>query len=127
MATKWLGAVPGLAVVLGLVVGCGAGGSSDVDLTSGDAAAGQRAFGTYCAACHGEGGGGTPSGPPLVGPEARDLTAQQIVDAVREGADTDQWAGSAMPALPAVSDEELADVVAHVRQLRGEPLDASSP
>lgn len=106
--------------MLGLVAaGCGAGGSADIDLTTGDAVAGQRAYGTHCAACHGEGGIGTPSGPPLVGPEARDLTAQQIVDAVREGADTDQWAGSAMPALPAVSDEELADIVAHVRQLRG--------
>lgn len=115
------------SVLLGalLLVGCGSGG--EVDLTAGDAAAGQQAFGAHCVACHGAEGEGTPSGPSLAGPGARQLTAEQIVTAVREGASTDDWAGPPMPALPAASDEDLADIVAYLRQLRGDSPSPSSP
>lgn len=117
----------GLVVaVLALASACG-GGGGEVDLSAGDPVAGQTAFGTHCVACHGPEGEGSSSGPPLVGPEARDITDQQVVDAVRDGVATDQWAGSPMPALPAVSGEDLADIVAHLRLLRGDPEGVPAP
>lgn len=82
-----------------------------------DSEVGARSYETHCASCHGaEGMGDGPAGPAL---GATDLTSAQVAaltdaeihDRVRNG-------GQKMPAIPAVTDEQLTEVIRHVRSLR---------
>ncbi len=74
---------------------------------TGDAVAGAEVFSDYCASCHAADGSGE-FGPSLQGTGKSD---EEIVDFVLNGE-------SAMPPLgDDLTDQEIADVLAHVRTL----------
>lgn len=110
-----------LAMVVALgtfMVGCG--GQSQVPTPTADVRAGQRAYETTCAACHGPAGRGTAQGPPFVDriydPSHHADAAFAI--AVRQGVPAHHWSFGDMPPQPDVSATELAEIVAYVRALQ---------
>lgn len=111
-------------VALSALAGCG---SSD-DSTSGDplangsASRGQETFANNCAQCHGTDLGGTDQGPPLIheyyvpshhGDEA-------FLMAVQRGVQPHHWDFGPMPPVSGLSEDDVADVVAFVRQQQRE-------
>lgn len=89
---------------------------------SGKAATGQRAFAAFCASCHGENGGGTDEGPPLIhrvyepshhGDAAFFLAAQNGVRA-------HHWKFGDMPPVEGVTRAEVETIVAFVRAVQRE-------
>ncbi|MEO8084045.1 MAG: cytochrome c, partial [Ardenticatenales bacterium] len=82
-----------------------------------------------CAACHGPDGKGVPSlGKNLVTSTfAKDMTDAELVAFLKVGRDTSDplnTTGVAMPPKggnPALTDGDLMDIVAYVRQLEGAP------
>ena len=103
---KW-SAVVGFGLCFFVLAACDEGSASEE---------GARAYETHCASCHGVSGQGDgPAGPALgasdlTGPEVAALTDAEIRDRVRNG-------GQKMPPMPAMSDEQLTEVVLHVRGL----------
>ncbi len=86
-------------------------------------AAGQRGalqFAENCAACHGEAGVGSDSGPPLVHRiyEPSHHGDISFLYAVRRGVRQHHWRFGNMPPQPQIDDGELADIVAYVRALQ---------
>lgn len=90
-----------------------------------DAAAGKTMFGQTCAACHGPDAKGLPGlGKDLTTSQfAKGLSDTALVDFVKKGRDTSDPAnttGVAMPPKggnPALSDDDIASIVAYVRTL----------
>lgn len=111
------------AFVVGLVfavaVAC-AGGDEARDGV--DLARGEQVFAANCAACHGERGTGTTSGPPLVHEiyEPGHHPDQSFVRAIREGVPAHHWDFGPMPAISGLNDQEIEDVIAYVRELQRE-------
>ena len=101
-----------------LMIGCG--GQSQAPPPAVDVAAGQRAYDTTCAACHGPAGRGTAQGPAFVDriykPSHHADAAFAI--AVRQGVAAHHWSFGDMPPQPDVSATELAEIVAYVRALQ---------
>lgn len=101
-----------------LLVAC-AGPGAPAD-TAVDAARGRDLFAANCAACHGAEGLGTASGPPLVHefyvPSHHGDEAFQV--AAARGVQPHHWDFGPMPAIPALSRADVADIVAHVRDLQ---------
>ncbi len=95
-----------------------------VDVTvpelSPEALEGQAAFETYCAQCHGYAAGGTGKGPPLVHPYyvSSHHGDMAFVMAVRYGSRAHHWDFGDMDPVPGVTDEELAAIIAFVRELQ---------
>ncbi|MCW5636679.1 MAG: cytochrome c [Rubrivivax sp.] len=91
-----------------------------VPALSPQAVAGRHAFDANCALCHGERGAGTGQGPPLV----HDIynpghhADESFLRAVRQGVPQHHWPFGDMPALPQVSDAQIADIVRYVRELQ---------
>jgi mono/diheme cytochrome c family protein len=87
-------------------------------LAGGDAARGGELFAATCASCHGTDLQGTGTGPPLIHeyyvPSHHPDAA--ILMAVQRGVQPHHWDFGAMPPVPALSVEEVADIVAYVRQ-----------
>jgi len=97
-----------------------AGGGEPIDLGSGDPVAGAALYTKDCSACHGDKGGGTDFGPPLVDEIYRpghhaDIT---FLLAVNSGVRPHHWGFGPMPAIPGLSDTDVADIVAYVRDLQ---------
>lgn len=98
------------------------------DAAAGDAAKGKAKF-AACAACHGPDGKGVPNlGKNLVTSEfAKDKTDEELVTFLKVGRDTSDplnTTGVAMPPKggnPALTDADLLDIVAYVRELEGKP------
>lgn len=98
------------------------------DAPAGDAAKGKKNF-AACAACHGPDGKGVPSlGKNLVTSEfAKGKTDEELVAFLKVGRDTSDplnTTGVAMPPKggnPALTDADLMDIVAYVRELEGKP------
>lgn len=98
------------------------------DAPMGDAAKGKANF-AACAACHGPDGKGVPSlGKNLVTSTfAKDMTDAELVAFLKVGRDTSDplnTTGVAMPPKggnPALTDGDLMDIVAYVRQLEAAP------
>lgn len=130
-----------LLAIIGLVAllaaACG-GGDDDTGSGAGDDAAGttvaasaasaadgQALFDATCTACHGEGGVGIEGlGLPLIGNEfVAGLDDAALIDFIkvgRDAADAANTTGVAMPAKggnPALSDADLASIVAYLRTL----------
>lgn len=107
-----------LAASTVLLGGCG----DDTEVIRGDPVAGAVSFERYCASCHGDLGQGiAEAGPPLVDPMYTEAvySDELLVAAVRRGATSDAWDFPIMPAVPGLSDGELGDVLAFVRQIQG--------
>jgi cytochrome c oxidase cbb3-type subunit 3 len=100
--------------------------------TTGDAARGEIAFGTYCASCHGSKGGGTAKGSAISNDSFLALVSDQGLRTIaitgRPELGAPDWRGNA-PGRP-MSDEEITDVVAWLASRRvqspGQPYSASN-
>jgi len=100
--------------------------------TTGDAARGEIAFGTYCASCHGSEGRGTPKGSAITNDSFLALVSDQglrtIVIAGRPELGAPDWRGN-VPGRP-MTDQEITDVVAWLAarraQIPGQPYSAMS-
>jgi mono/diheme cytochrome c family protein len=94
--------------------------------THGDATHGQQVYTTTCSPCHGTGGKGDGPAAATLNPKPADHTNKDLI-----GARTDQDLANiikmgggvvgkpTMPASPQLSETDVADVVAFLRQLSG--------
>lgn len=83
-----------------------------------DAQRGRQAFQADCAACHGMEAGGTDHGPPLIDPIYRPGHHADLAFyfAVRNGVQPHHWHFGPMPPVKGVDPEQVADIIAWVRQ-----------
>jgi cytochrome c oxidase cbb3-type subunit 3 len=110
----------------------GANPPSYASRTTGDAARGNLAFGTYCASCHGTEGKGTAKGSAITNDSFLALVSDQelrtIVITGRPELGAPDWLEN-VPGEP-MSDQEITDVVAWLASRRvqspGQPYSASS-
>lgn len=110
-----------LAAVLVLVMaGCGGGGGGPPATGPGDPTRGAEVYAASCLACHGPNAAGNAAGPPLVDPIYRPghHADGAFLVAVRAGVRQHHWDFGPMPALPGVTDQDVADVTAYVRELQ---------
>lgn len=125
-----------LLVVLALAA-CGGGGSSGdggetvaeapqaTATSAGDAAAGKAQFDTVCIACHGPGGVGVEGlGKPFTTSEfLLSVNDQELLEFIKTGrpiSHPDNTTGVDMPPKggnPALTDEQLMDIIAYIRTL----------
>ena len=78
---------------------------SQIDLPDGDPAKGEDMFTQSCSGCHGADGTGGYGGPYMLG-----MPDDHIADYI--------WNGKGnMPAFPDYSDQDVADIIAHIREL----------
>lgn len=111
-----------LAVPL-LLTGCGGGQSAtDGGSRRGDAAAGAALFQNHCAQCHGDLAQGTTTGPPFLSDiyVPSHHSDESFQRAVAVGVQPHHWDFGPMPAIPGLSRADVADIIAHVRQLQAE-------
>jgi len=87
-----------------------------------DLARGEQLFDNNCAVCHGAQGTGTTVGPPLVHVvyEPGHHSDEAFRRAVAEGSPQHHWDYGDMPAVPGLSDAEVEDIIAYVRELQRE-------
>ena len=99
-----------LTLLLTYLLACGDGHDHDhdhdhFDLPTGDAEVGEPLFTQSCSGCHGADGTGGYGGPDLLG-----QTTDHIADYI--------WNGKGnMPAFPDYTDQDVADIIAHIRVL----------
>ena len=97
-----------LTLLITYLVACGDGHDHDhdhYDLPTGDAEAGEVLYTHSCSGCHGTDGAGGYGGPYLLG-QTTDHIAEYI------------WNGKGdMPAFPDYTDQDIADIIAHIRVL----------
>jgi mono/diheme cytochrome c family protein len=101
----------GVLVLLTLAVSAAIQSAASRSLPVGYAAPGEHAFADHCGGCHGWYAGGTESSPSLL---ESSFDADVIESSVREGRGT-------MPAVGGIEDQELADIIAFVRELHPVP------
>ena len=121
-----------------ILVGCGGGGSqdqgepaepagsSDQPSLEGDAVAGETLFQSTCSACHGPDGKGLPNlGKDFTGSEfVKGQSDDELVAFIKVGRPVSDPANTTnvdMPPKggnPALSDQDLIDVVAYIRTLQ---------
>lgn len=103
-----------------LLAACSAGTTAPPDLGGGDPSAGAAAYARHCAGCHGPEGEGAVAGPPLVDEiyAPGHHADEAFLLAVRSGVRAHHWRFGPMPAMPGVTDEEVADIIAYVRGLQ---------
>lgn len=129
----WLGLVLVALVASLLLAACGGGPDESEPAPPeaaaaapfGDAAKGKEIFNTTCLACHGEGGVGVQglgkdmtTSAFIAGLSDDDLLA--FIKQGRDPSSPDNTTGVAMPPKggnPAITDEQLKDVIAYVRTL----------
>lgn len=98
--------------------------SSSVSVTlpelSRSAKAGQGHFEANCAACHGESGGGTGQGPPLVHKiyESGHHSNGAFFLAVQRGVREHHWSFGNMPAQPQVTRGQAALILEFIREVQ---------
>ena len=110
--------VSGTLLLLVIAGGACADGGNDAE---GDAVArGEALFASNCVACHGEQGTGTTAGPPLVHEiyEPGHHPDASFQRAVQAGVPQHHWDFGPMPAMPGLSEEQVDDITAYVRQLQ---------
>ena len=88
----------------------------------GDAAAGEVAFNGTCAACHGPGAVGTDEGPTFLDPIYRPghHADGAFLAAVRLGVRQHHWRFGDMPPQGGLTDQDINNIAAYVRQLQNE-------
>lgn len=82
---------------------------------TGDSAAGKTVHDNTCAPCHGASGEGISGYSPALTDEFKDLSDEEIVSVIINGY------GADMPAQSALSDQDVADVLAYGRETYGSP------
>ncbi len=122
------------ALLLVLAAGCGGDGAADepaagtnAPTAAGDATHGGELYTATCATCHGPDARGLPNlGKDLVDSAYMDATSDTDLVAFlkvgRDAADPQNTTGVAMPPKggnPALTDVDLADIVAYLRELSG--------
>lgn len=110
-----------LVLLLALLAGCAPSASdppNPVLAGTGDVAAGQPLFAANCAQCHGVDADGTARGPSFLSDiyEPSHHGDGAFLIAVRNGVQPHHWDFGPMPALGGLSDDDVADIVAWVRQ-----------
>jgi mono/diheme cytochrome c family protein len=103
-----------------LAVSCG--GGDDTPKTAAErVAAGRETYQSVCASCHGADLGGTAAGPSMLEPVFAPATHPDAAfrDAVTKGVSPhghfEKTTWGAMPALPTLDDDDIANVTAYVR------------
>ena len=83
---------------------------------------GQQLFAENCAACHGAAADGTNMGPPLVHRlyEPGHHSDFSFQNAVKNGVISHHWEFGDMPPVAGLSQEEVAQIIAYVRDLQRE-------
>src|SRR5229473_6015053 len=82
-----------------------------------DSAASSATFRTKCAMCHGQDGGGSEVGKSMNVPDLRSSVVQKLPDAQLAQIISDGKGG--MPSFKnSLSEEQIRDLVAHIRSLR---------
>jgi cytochrome c len=110
-----------LFAVLVLTVFVAACGGADADAAP-DPERGEQLFAMNCAVCHGPAATGSMQGPPLVheiyepGHHPDELFAR----AVLEGVAPHHWDFGAMPRIGGLSEGDVEDITAYVRDLQRE-------
>lgn len=118
--------VPSLAVLL--LCGAVAFGQDRNRVTpspgaNADSAAAQQAFAANCAGCHGLDGKGGERAPDIVTrPNIRKLSDTQLFQVLQKGVPQ-----TSMPAFSHLGDDVLRSLVAHLRNLQGQPAAALLP
>ena len=81
---------------------------------------GERAFNANCSTCHGQNGAGTDKGPPLIHQiyNPGHHSDEAFYRAVARGSRQHHWPFGDMPPQPQVSRDEVAQIIAYVRQLQ---------
>lgn len=81
---------------------------------------GNIVFDANCQTCHGPSAIGTDQGPPLVHIvyEPNHHADYSFVQAVRRGVKQHHWTYGAMPSIPGLSDKDIENVIAYVRELQ---------
>lgn len=104
-------------VLAGAIAACGAAGST---AGPGDEVRGEAVYSASCIACHGPEAAGGATGPPLVDDVYRPghHADGAFLVAVRAGVPQHHWDFGRMPAVPGLSDQDIADVTAYVRALQ---------
>jgi disulfide bond formation protein DsbB len=123
--TKWHVLLSLLAVVAVLLAACGSSGPPPAPTSRGDVAAGKTKYESTCITCHGPDAKGLPNlGKDLTASEfAKGLSDDDLVVFVTKGRDPSDPAnttGVAMPPKggnPALTDQDLFDIIAYVRTL----------
>ena len=84
----------------------------------GEAAQGSKLFVTNCSSCHGNSALGTAQGPALINNVYRPAHHADFAVhmAVRDGVRQHHWNFGDMPAIPQITPEETAHVIAYIRQ-----------
>ena len=103
------------AIALLLLIGavaCGGGQQGD----------GATLFAENCARCHGDAGDGTDMGPPLVHRlyEPGHHPDFSFQNAVKNGVISHHWEFGDMPPVAGLSEAEVTQIIAHVRELQRE-------
>ena len=83
---------------------------------------GKESYAIYCATCHGENGGGSESGPPLIHRfyrPAHHADAAFLI-AVKNGVRAHHWRFGNMPPVPGVDVAATGRIVAYLRWLQVE-------
>lgn len=110
------------AGLVGTACGTEATAGPAADVRKGDAVAGQSLFQNNCARCHGELGVGTSSGPSFMSsvyvPSHHGDEAFQRAAAL--GVQPHHWDFGPMPVITGVDRDDVADIIAYVRQLQTE-------
>ena len=108
------------AVLLAGLVACGDGGGGDAGdaIATGDPRAGAALYADNCAACHGADLRGTAAGPPFLHEvyEPGHHADAAFLLAVQRGVPQHHWDFGAMPPVPGLSQQDVADIIAHVRE-----------
>jgi len=87
---------------------------------SGTAAEGAELFTQYCVACHGESGGGSDAGPPLIHKiyEPNHHADQAFLVAALYGVRQHHWQFGNMPPVEGISQDEVIKIVSYVRAVQ---------
>ena len=103
------------ATALLLLIGAVACGGGQQD-------GGATLFAENCARCHGDAGNGTQMGPPLVHRlyEPGHHPDFSFQNAVKNGVISHHWAFGDMPPVAGLSEDEVTQIIAHVRELQRE-------
>ena len=108
------------SLLLLAAAGC-AGSSTDgsgATTTAGDPRAGAALYADNCAACHGADLRGTPAGPPFLHEvyEPGHHADASFLLAVQRGVPQHHWDFGAMPPVPGLDQQDVADIIAFVRE-----------